>query len=321
MTRGLTKGVAPDVPFPASIINATRRRCRLTALATAAGAAVPPEPAAVAAALLALGVRLVGAVELYQVAQGPRRTPAWRVEFDVRRADDAYLNASEVGYILGIDVPQQRHKTVRRLALAGFLDGHAFYEGHDPDRPSVLPSRTKRPPRPKGAAPPPGARRWRFHPDDLARFLLAHPEQYDRARVRGNPWRGLAAEAAKRLRWLRVDAVAARLGCTTSIARDMVKRGDLQGVLIRDRRAISYYVRPDWLLDLPDFARPGARRTGAKLRPELAAHRAAILAERVRLQGHYDKDGWRLMNEVRDTVGRRRKAAEAARAESAEAAA
>lgn len=327
-TRPTGKGRAPDLPFPGSVINATRRRCRLTAIERAGRAwcaehrqaehpafGAQPDPAAVAAWLVRLGVLVDGAVELFQLACGSEahgnRHLEWRAEFEVRRWDDQYLNAASVGYLLGIDRPQQQHKTVRRLAESGYLLGHSFFEGHDERHRSPRPSRAKG----RKRQPTPGATRWRFHPDDVARFLTDHPEQYDRAKVRGNPWRALAAEAHKRRKWLRVPEVAERLGCSASNVRDMLRYGDLQGVLMRDRQSISYYVRPVWVLDYQQAAQtiplrrvPG--RSGAT--PEVAARRARILAERAVLQGKHDPEAKRLLCEVRDTAGRRRKAHEAA---------
>lgn len=93
----------------------------------------------------------------------------------------------------------------------------------------------------------------------------------------------------------------------------MLRLGDLQGVLMRDRAAISYYVRPEWLLDLPADVRGGRAIYGrAGLPPERTARRARILAEREALQAKHDADARRLLCEVRDVAGRRRKAREAA---------
>jgi hypothetical protein len=316
------KGRSRDLPFPGTIVGATRRRCRLTALERAAATwcdrkgigdrpapLVPPEPAIVAAWLARLRVKLVaGSLELYQIDAGSvtagNRRKEWRAEFDLVRPHEVYLNATEVAHILGFG-ELRGHISVRRLIEAGFLSGFAadpraeYVYGH---RAASWGKSTR-------------GRRWRVHPDDLSRLLLEHPEQYDRAKVRGNPWRALAAEGHRKRKWLRVPEVAARLGCSASNVRDMLRLGDLQGVLMRDRQAISYYVRPAWLLDLatagqPDFLRTIHGRKG--LPPERAAHRARILAERERLQALHDADAKRLLCEVRDIAGRRRKAREAA---------
>jgi len=312
------KGRAKDLPFPATIVSAVRRRCRLKALEEAAiawcverGVAerpavlVPPEGALVAAWLKRLRVKVaVGTLELYQVGPlGIEGRMEWRAEFDILRDHDVYLNAKAVARVLGFG-ELRGHITVKRLIGAGFLAGFEadlateYVYGH------------------RGASWGKSAHgtRWRVHPDDLSRFLLEHPEQYDGALVRGNPWKALAAEARRKRKWLKVPEIAARLGCSPQNVRDMLRLGDLQGVLMRDRQSISYYVRPAWLLDLPkvegDFVRTITGRKG--MPQERRARRAAILAERVRLQALHDAEAQRLLCEVRDVAGRRRKAAEAA---------
>lgn len=313
------KGRAKDLPFPGTIVSATRRRCRLTALETAArdwydrqGAddrparLVPPDVAIVAAWLKRLRVPVVeGTLDLYQVASGStamhNRRQEWRAEFDIRRRFDVYLNAKTVGRILGM-TGASCHKTAVRLIQAGFLAG---FEA-DPRAEYVYGHRGERWGRSVRG------RQWRVHPDDLARFLLEHPEQYERERIRGKLWRALAAEGHRKRRWFRVPEVAERLGCSPGQVRDMLRLGDLQGVLMRDRRAISWYIRPEWLLAVPrdgDFTRTIYRR---QLPPNRQERRARILAEREGLQAQYDADARRLLYEVRDIGGRRRKAAEAA---------
>jgi hypothetical protein len=308
------KGRANDLPFPATIVNAVRRRCRLNALESAArtwcddrqvtdrpARLVLPEATAVAAWLKRLRVKVAeGTLELYQVGPlGIEGRMEWRAEFDILRDHDVYLNAKAVARVLGFG-ELRGHITVKRLIGAGFLAGFEadlateYVYGH------------------RGASWGKSAHgtRWRVHPDDLARFLLEHPEQYDRTTVRGNPWRALAAEAQRKRKWLRVPEVAERLGCSPQNVRDMLRLGDLQGVLMRDRQSISYYVRPNWLLDLPkiegDFLRTVYGRKG--MPQERKDRRSAILAERVRLQSIHDADAKRLLCEVRDVAGRRRKA-------------
>lgn len=317
------KGRARDLPFAATIVAAGRRRCRLTALEAAAaawcddravaerpGQLVPPEPGIVAAWLKRLGVKVVeGTLELYQVGPlGVERRLEWRVEFDIRREHEVYLTAKEAAHILGYG-NLRGHITIRRLIQAGFLAG---FEA-DKEREYVY---GKRGPRWNQST---RGRRWRIHPDDLARFLTDHPEQYDKARIRGNPWRAIAAEAHRKRRWYRVPEVAALLGCSPQNVRDMLRYGDIQGVLLRDRQSIAYYLRPDWVedgrraLDSWGGARCISGRLGlARKYPERAARRARILAERVTLQAKHDADAKRLLCEVRDIAGRRRKAAEAA---------
>jgi len=241
-------------------------------------------------------------LELYQVGPlGIEGRMEWRAEFDVRRDHDVYLNAKAVARVLGFG-ELRGHITVKRLIGAGFLAGFEaslateYVYGH------------------RGASWGKSAHgtRWRIHPDDLARFLLEHPEQYDRATVRGNPWKALAAEAQRKRKWLKVPEIAERLGCSPQNVRDMLRLGDLQGVLMRDRQSISYYVRPVWLLDLPKVEGDYLRTiTGRKGMPqEREDRRAAILAERVRLQALHDAEAQRLLCEVRDVGGRRRKVLE-----------
>lgn len=315
-----SKGRAKDLPFPGTIVHTARRRCRLTALERAASdwcarkgiadrpaTLVPPDEAIVAAWLKRLRVKVAeGTLELYQIGPlGVEHRMEWRVEFDIVRRHEAYLNATEAANILGFG-DLRGHISIARLIRAGFLDGYAA----DPRDEYVYG------PRKATWGTSPRGRRWRIHPDDLARFLLGHPEQYDRAKVRGNPWRALAAEAARKKRWLKVPEVAERLGCTATNVRDMLRLGDLQGVLMRDRQAISYYVRPEWLIDLPKDLR--SRIYGrAGMPPERLARRERILVERQQLQSKHDADARRLLCEVRDVAGRRRKAREAAELERA----
>jgi len=325
--RARTKGRAPDIAFPASVVNGTRRRCRLTALEAAAAAwcrdrgrderpdlRTAPDAGAVATWLERLGVLVIaGTVELFQLECGSfaqrNRRLEWRADFEVRKWDEQYLNSAAVGYLLGIDRSQQQHKTVRLLVQSGYLLGYSFYEGHDARHRAAVPMGGRK----RRAQPTPGATRWRFHPDDVARFILEHPEQYDGAQVRGNPRKALAAEARRKRKWLRVPEVAARLGRSPGNVRDLLRHGDLQGVLMRDRQSISYYVRPVWVLDYertkpPGRLRPLAGRAGTD--PAIVARRAAILAERERLQAKHDPEAKRLLCEIRDTAGRRRKARE-----------
>lgn len=321
-----SKGRAKDLPFPATIVLTSRRRCRLTALERAAaewcdrkGIAdrpaplVPPEPAIVAAWLKRLRAKAIeGTLALYQVECGSHakrnRRLEWRVEFDIKRDTDAYLNAVSVGQILGYKGGPSGFKTVVRLINAGFL------AGHEADLHAEHVYGYRRP----GWGESVRGRKWRIHPDDLARFLLTHPEQYDRSRVRGNPWKALAAEAARKKRWLRVREVSERLGCTPQQVRDMLRLGDIQGVLMRDREAISYYVRPEWIPATPEggwqaFACAVSRK--ATLPTERRAQRERILAQRPALQAKADADAQRLLTEVRDVRGLRRLRREAAELE------
>jgi hypothetical protein len=224
----------------------------------------------------------------------------WRAEFHPMRGDGQALTLTAVGYILGTN-----HKAVNRLIAAGYLTGTEYYVGHDATGPR------------RKSAIPRGARRVDIHPADLADFLRNHPEQYKAANVRGKQWKAIATGARRGPRWLRVPEVAARLGCSPQNVRDMLRLGDMQGVLKRDRAAIAYYVREDWLYDLPKAEQEGFTRTvrGRKGLPaERKARRARILAEREALQRQHDPEAKRLLCEVRDVAGRRRKAAEAAEA-------
>ncbi len=320
------KGRARDLPFRGTIVYAARRRCRLTALERAArdwcdrqgvvghpSPLVPPDPAIVAAWLKRLKVRVVAdTVELYQVGMGSskvnNRRLEWRVEFDIQRDHDVYLNARSVGWILGMR-GAACHKTVVRLVAAGFLAG---FEA-DKEAEYVYGHRAATWGKSRAG------RRWRVHPDDLARFLLEHPEQYDPRAVRGKPWKALAAEGHRKRRWHRVPEIAARLGCSEQNVRDMLRLGDMQGVHMRDRQAITWYVKPEWVEDTRNFLadyggfRTACGRVGlARKYPERVARRARLLAARPELQAHYDADATRLLCEVRDVAGRRRKAAEAA---------
>ncbi len=225
----------------------------------------------------------------------------WRVEFMPLRGDGQSLPLTSVARILATN-----HKAVNRLIAAGYLTGTERFEGHEQSEDEG--NGRKR----RHRAIPYGARRVDIHPADLGDFLREHPEQYDASKLRGKQWQAIAAAPRRGPRWLKVPQVAARLGCSPQNVRDMLRFGDLQGVLKRDRAAITYYIREDWLFDLPRSVvatrwRGICGRRG--LPQERKDRRARILAEREALQQRHDPEAKRLLCEVRDIGGRRRKAA------------
>lgn len=316
------KGRDQRLPFRACKLSAGMRRASLLAIARAvrercaAWGEMPPTdlpergdegatPGQVTAWLKRLGIGVApGSVSTFAYRDtwkwGERSR--WRAEFAPVRGDGQALPLTAVAAILGTNT-----KAVNRLIAAGYLVGVERFEGHEEEE---SPKRGR-----KARAIPHGARRVDIHPADFADFLQRHPEQYDATKVRGKRWRALALAPRRGPRWLRVPEVAARLGCSPQNVRDMLRLGDLQGVLKRDRAAITYYVREDWLYDLPKadqatFARTVSGRRG--MPPERQARRARILAEREALQRQHDPEAKRLLCEVRDVAGRRRKAAERA---------
>lgn len=318
--REISKGTDRSLPFRASKLLAGQRRASLLEIARALRARCagrgeePPTdlpqradegatPQQVTAWLRRMGVDVApGSLSTFAYRDtwihGER--VRWRAEFCPVRGDPQALTLTGVAWVLGTN-----HKSVNRLIAAGYLVGTARYEGHG--RAADDEDGRKR----RHRAVPPQARRVDIHPADLADFLRLHPEQYDATKLRGKRWRALAAAPHRGPRWLKVPQIAARLGCSADNVRDMLRLGDLQGVLKRDRAAITYYVREDWLYDLSHGLLPRTLYGRKGLPPERKAHRARILAEREALQQRHDPEALRLLCEVRDVAGRRRKAQKA----------
>lgn len=180
-----------------------------------------------------------------------------------RLVDERGLTSADVARILGVN-----NHAVARLLRSKALEGYKTPDG------------------PKG---PNRTTLWRIHRSALATFLRDRPEKYDAASITDQQWLAIANAPRRRPsilgeRLLTVGEVARRIFLTESGVRHNLRVGELQGVLCRNREAVSWYVLESSVVDY----RPPAIAGRRGLDPETAARRARVLAARVALQAVID---------------------------------
>lgn len=182
-------------------------------------------------------------------------------ESGMRTPAERGLHLAAVARILGVE-----RMAVYRLIRAGALEGH-----RSPDRKA------------RGFV-------WHIHPAALATFLRERPERYDARRITDPRWRAIATAPRRRPslagdRLLSVREVAPRVYLSPWGVTAALRRGDLQGVLCRNRTGTAW-----WVLESSVRAyQPPPLDWGHRgVEPATAARRARVLAEREALQARID---------------------------------